>query len=949
MCKFMFKTCRITTSACLLALMGLGMIMLPLNANAALHGIGGQMGVQGTNCLGQCVDGLARAGDWVTITIAANYNDGFGQPPSLQGDRSVITNIAVSASAACLTFDSGNLLTLNADTPIPPGNILAGTFPMLSSPEYLTYIPVHGTNNCGTFSFAVQLPAGCGGTLPFNGNIEAYDTNNSANLNVGGRLSIQPSSDLFVVNDCLEVTKFCTNGVGENGLITFTGTVKNCGNADLTGVVVTNFFNGTSAQVFGPVTLTPGEVQTFSGSYQPTDICQPSEDTLIGYGTDPLLCLVTATNSATCSLVLTPCITVTKNCDTVALGSLNTVSGAVTNCGDVTLTNITIVDNVYGSLTTIASLAPGAGETYSVQVSNAACGSFPNTVTATGTTVCGTNISATATNTCVVTCPPNICITKGVVCAPSDGSDCGPGLAYAPSATGAAGPTNQASFCYEIVVWNCGSDVLTNVTVVDNKISSVAGSFPTTLAVNQRATNYYQASYGPNTSTTNIVTATGTGQASGITTNKVAQAIANVLPIGVLCDITLSSAGAVEGGQCEVTLDSNNGTNQSVTFTLVVTNTGSVDLDVALTGVPALVDCTDLTNAVTVPTSVLIPVGGTYTLTGCVLVSCPGADFLVAVQGTANAGTNGICIFDAEGHAVTTAPSTCEAHVCCVSPVTCRTTGGGQLIPGFTNQSCILVETTIFPASSSNGPVTKVTHGGQLGAPYSHKDCGEILGNPCIRGQWEHNRHYPGKGNARDVITALHTVTPKGQFDSLSCACLPCCDPDTGALIPATIGPGKKFELCNPDDHKICGPMPRPAPANALIWSGIGVLKHADDNGNKGGEWVILRVYIEDRSEPGGGHPGGSVDPADIYSFQAWRTGVPVSKKPNYDNIAPAFRTALAQDSCAFLEALADGSLPPGTLPANTVSGVTADVIDKGPLESGNRQIHPSTSATCTP
>jgi hypothetical protein len=333
-------------------------------------------------------------------------------------------------------------------------------------------------------------------------------------------------------------------------------------------------------------------------------------------------------------------------------------------------------------------------------------------------------------------------------------------------------------------------------------------------------------------------------------------------------------------------------------------------------------------------------------------VSCPGADFNVTVQGTANAGTSGICIYDAEGHAVTTAPSSCDAHVCCVAPVTCRTTGGGQLIPGFSNPNCIEVVTTIFPASDPSGtPVNKITHGGQLGAPYAHKDCGEILGNPCIRGQWEHNRHYVGKGNPKDTFTALHTVTPKGQFDSLTCACLPCCDPETGALIPATIGPGKKFQLCNPDDHKICGPMPRPAPANALIWSGIGVLKRSDDNGNsnKGAEWVILRVYIEDRSEPGGGHPGGSVDPADIYCFQAWKTGLTVSKKPDYNAIATEFRTLLAQDSCAFLEGQAAGLQPIGSLPSRTVNGVSADIVDCGPLESGNRQIHPSTSATCTP
>jgi len=667
-------------------------------------------------------------------------------------------------------------------------------------------------------------------------------------------------------------------------------------------------------------------------------------------------------------IIITPCIAITKLCDypqgqnCFAIGGPVVFTGVVTNCGDTTLFGVTVSDSLGGAITNFGATT-SSGRAYDGTLTNGesisysgsytpttSCGSETNTVTVVGTDVTGLSLTNTATAVCDICCPPDICVTKGVVCAPSDGSDCGPGLAYAPSATGAAGPTNQASFCYEIVVWNCGSDVLTNVTVVDNKITIVAGSFPTTLAVNERATNYFQASYGPNTSTTNVVTATGTGQSSGIVTNAVAQAIANVLPVGVVCDVTLSSAGAVEGGQCEVTLDANNGSNQPVTFTLVITNTGLVDLNVALSGVPALVDCGDPTNAVTVPLSVLIPAGGVYTLTGCVLVSCPGAQFDVRVQGSAEAGTNLVCVVDADGNVVTTGePSQCTAQVCCVTPVTCRTTGGGQLIPGFSNPNCIEVPTTIFPATAGGSNVVfKITHGGQLGAPYAHQDCGEILGNPCIRGQWEHNRHYEGKGNPKDTITAFHTVTPKGQFDSLSCACLPCC-PSEGVTNAATTGPGKKFVLCNPDDHKICGPMPRPAPANALIWSGIGVLKHVDDNGSKGGEWVVLRVYIEDRSEPGGGHPGGSVDPADVYSFQAWKTGVLVTKKPDFTKIAPEFRFALAQDSCRFLEALQTGALPQGSLPTDSVNGLSADVIDKGPLYDGNRQIHPSTSATCTP
>jgi hypothetical protein len=298
--------------------------------------------------------------------------------------------------------------------------------------------------------------------------------------------------------------------------------------------------------------------------------------------------------------------------------------------------------------------------------------------------------------------------------------------------------------------------------------------------------------------------------------------------------------------------------------------------------------------------------------------------------------------------------------VTCQQPTTCRVTGGGQLIPGFVDQSCIEVNTTIFPFTSPNGlTIRKITHGGQLGAPFSHMDCGTILGNPCIRGQWQHTRHYEGTANPRDVIDMdFHSQTPKGQYDSLSCACLGCCDPATGEFIPPSVGPLiHKFALCNPDDHKVCGPQPRPSPANAIIWSGIGKITPVDDvRGSRAAqaEWVVFRVYIEDRSEPGGGHPGGAVEPADIYCFQAWKTGIKVSKKPDFSTIAAAFRTSLGAANCAFLESLEKGvdaagtPVPIGTLPSPIVDGVTADIQDCGPLHDGNHQIHPATGATCT-
>src|SRR5213078_4787777 len=186
------------------------------------------------------------------------------------------------------------------------------------------------------------------------------------------------------------------------------------------------------------------------------------------------------------------------------------------------------------------------------------------------------------------------------------------------------------------------------------------------------------------------------------------------------------------------------------------------------------------------------------------------------------------CILNAAGQAVTTAASSCPGSISCQTPVTCRVTGGGTLYPGDVDQSCNQVCTVLLPGSSIAGlTLDHISHGGQLGAPFSQMDCGAILGNLCIAGQWQHTRHYAGKGNPRDEFELFnfHSVTPaKGTWDSLSCACLGCCV--DGTFVPPTTGPLiHKFALCNPDDHKFCGPQPRPAPANAIIFSGVGRFK----------------------------------------------------------------------------------------------------------------------------
>src|ERR1041384_4530531 len=90
--------------------------------------------------------------------------------------------------------------------------------------------------------------------------------------------------------------------------------------------------------------------------------------------------------------------------------------------------------------------------------------------------------------------------------------------------------------------------------------------------------------------------------------------------------------------------------------------------------------------------------------------------------------------------------------------------------------------------------------------------------------------------------------------------------------------------------------------------------------------------------EPGGQHPGGQKNPADIYCFQAWSiNAINGNNGGKIDTAAViAARQAVADDSCDFIKHYTQGSLP------NT--GVLGSLLvnDCGALHTGNQQIHPS-------
>jgi len=560
---------------------------------------------------------------------------------------------------------------------------------------------------------------------------------------------------------------------------------------------------------------------------------------------------------------------------------------------------------------------------------------------------------------------PQIAVLKEVACATANGcSD----ASFSKSATGVKGATCPA-FCYRITVSNPGAPntvPLANITVSDTDLTAAQlADCNTALAVYTA-----QNPLPPGQSATACVvgpvehcddvhnTVTATGASSFDTTQTITAtdtADVHVVPISVTCTVTLSSSldldNVADNGHVTLPADQQ---NAPISITVHVHNPSTVPLSVSVTDLPAgLVLCSDDTTPAPAPTPIDVPANGDGTIElGCLLVSCPaGANISITVVGTAVASETAPCIYTTTGAAVTTAPSTCTADVTCAAPASCRVTGGGVLIPGETQTSGCTPATPSI-TTQAQGPTcngiqaVKITHGGQLGAPYSQPTCGlptpvvttanALTGNPCIRGQWEHVRHYQGKANPQTTVSVdnFHSNTPKGIFDSLQCACLPCCEnPSEGTTTDGS--------LCNPDDKKICGPQPRPAPANAIIFSGIGYISTCDtanQKGKGGRQAVIFRVYIEDRSEPGGNFPGGAKAPADVYCFQAWAiTGQIDSTQTIAD------RNTVAQDNCTFLNTYTQGALPNSTLLGTPI------INDCGTLHTGNQQIHPSTAATCTP
>jgi hypothetical protein len=290
-----------------------------------------------------------------------------------------------------------------------------------------------GDDRCVAFSTTYQVKAGdIGNSLAFttnwppsfNFNVSAGGVPNAILFQLavsastvrifGGVAQEQPTTGLIVLQPCVSITKQCDGGPFLYGQpIAFKGIITNCSVPQVTPwdgdlFILSVADNPATTITFATTTssgrtydgkLTAGETIGYSGSYVPqTNLCGPFSDTVQVVAADVTGYTVTNTASTVCSITTTPCISVTKTCPgSITYGTTSyIVGGVVTNCGNVPLVGVTVVDdngtptNAADDITiTIGSLPIGGTAAYSAtNTVPVGCGPFTDTVVASAKAAC---------------------------------------------------------------------------------------------------------------------------------------------------------------------------------------------------------------------------------------------------------------------------------------------------------------------------------------------------------------------------------------------------------------------------------------------------------------------------------------------------------------------------------------------------------------------------------
>jgi uncharacterized repeat protein (TIGR01451 family) len=279
--------------------------------------------------------------------------------------------------------------------------------------------------------------------------------------------------------------------------ITYTYRITNTGDITLTGIII---YDDQPDATFPPISTTLGPKQSTTGTYfkniTQADLPGPITNTATVTGTNAIVSqTAVATDTATVVLTYTTAISLEKtvNVSSATLDDVITYTYQITNSGNVSLTNITLIDDKLGPISLPTTfLLPGfpTSQSISYTVSQSDFpGPLTNTATVTGTNFAAAEVSDTDMATVTLAYTPSIQLVK-----------------TADVLTAAPGQT----ITYTYLITNTGNVTLTGIVLNDDKLGSITlGATSLTPKLGTTGTATYTVLAGDIPAITNTATVTG--------------------------------------------------------------------------------------------------------------------------------------------------------------------------------------------------------------------------------------------------------------------------------------------------------------------------------------------------------------------------------------------------------------------------------------------------------
>lgn len=262
--------------------------------------------------------------------------------------------------------------------------------------------------------------------------------------------------------DSLSITKTADKTSASPGdTITYTFTIANSGNVTVSNLTLEDDMLGTID--LGSITsLAQGDNVTVAKSYtvDENDLPGPIINTANVTGTDPNGNSISAIDSASVPLTYSAFIEVTKTATPhpASLGDTITYTYTITNTGDVTVNNLTLEDDMLGTIA-LGKTSLGQGDNVTATAKHTVViGDFPgpvaNTATATGTDPLDNTVTDNATAEVTL----NAYITSIEVAKTADKESASP----------------HETITYTYVIINKGDVTADNLTLMDDKLGAIS-------------------------------------------------------------------------------------------------------------------------------------------------------------------------------------------------------------------------------------------------------------------------------------------------------------------------------------------------------------------------------------------------------------------------------------------------------------------------------------------